>query len=406
MSIFYRPFAPWMHPLLLRTILLIAGGTAIAACRPGDEPPTVVEPTAFSRLATGWNKLSPGGDTICSDGSAFHFFARPGDPAKLLVYFQGGGACWTGDTCDRDLEPTYRPTAISELIEAPPGEPRPERAMEGIFDFTRAENPVADFSFVFVPYCTGDVHIGNRQTTYQAPAAEGHGEHEFTVQHRGFHNAMAALEWTFDAFEAPTEVFVTGSSAGSIPSPFYAHLVQTRYPAARVTQLGDGAGGYRRSGGHDLPSEQWGALEVLAAELPYFADLSASTFTFEHLYIATGLQHPQMTLAEYDTAEDEVQLGFLNLIGVPDGTDLQQLLDANRADIEARVDRFRSFTAGGETHTILGRDYFYSYRVGDTTFRDWFAALVHGEPVANVHCRDAAGCAEAETLSERGSGAS
>ncbi len=398
MSMFRRPSAPWSPAVFVCAILLAAVGAAALGCRTGDEPPTVAEPTVFSALATGWNKLSPGGDTVCSDGSAFHFFARPGDPAKLLVYFQGGGACWTGRTCDLDLDPTYRPTAIAELVEAQPGEPRPERAMKGIFDFTRVENPVADYSMVFVPYCSGDVHIGNRQSSYQAPPAQGHEAHQFTVQHRGYRNATAALEWTFDVFAAPTEVFVTGSSAGSIPSPFYAHLVQTRYPAARVTQLGDGAGGYRRGEGNDVPSEQWGAVAVLAAELPYFANMSASAFTFEHLYIATGLQHPRMTLAEYDAAEDEVQLGFLQLIGIPEGTGLLQQLDANRADIEARVDRFRSFTAGGETHTILGRDFFYTYRVGDTTFRDWFAALVNGEPVANVHCRDAAGCAEAETL--------
>ncbi len=191
---------------------------------------------------------------------------------------------------------------------------------------------------------------------------------------------------------------VTGSSAGSIPSPFYAHLLQTQFPTARVTQLGDGSGGYRRGADTEAPSEVWGTLEVLAAAQPYVVDMPDTAFTFEHLYIATGLLHPQMTLAEYDAAEDDVQRRFLQLSGVAEGTGLQQLVDANRADIEAKVDRFRSFTAGGETHTILGRDYFYSYRVGDTTFRDWFAALVHGEPVVSVHCRDSAGCAEAETL--------
>ncbi len=399
MSRLRRPFAPWVQSALVCTILLAVGG-ATTACRSAEGPPTVTEPTVVSTLAAGWNKLSAGGDTLCSDGSAFHFFARPGDPAKLLIYFQGGGACWTGRTCDRDLDPTYRPIAIAELIEAQPGQPRPQRAMGGIFDFTRADNPVADYSMLFVPYCSGDVHIGDRLSHYRAPTAPDHQAHEFTVQHRGYRNAMAALEWAFDAFEAPAEIFVTGSSAGSIPSPFYAHLVQTHYPAARVTQLGDGAGGYRRSEDNDLPSEQWGALEVLAAQMPYFANMPAAAFNFEQLYIATGLRHPRMTLAEYDTAEDEVQLGFLHLIGIPEGTHLEPLLDANRADIEAKVDRFRSFTAGGQVHTILGRDAFYSYRVGDVSFRDWFAALVRGEPVSNVHCRDAAGCAEAETLGD------
>ncbi len=64
-----------------------------------SEEPTPAEPEiseAFASLAPGWNTFEPGGETTCSDGSPFRFFARPGDPEKLLVYFQGGGGCWAG----------------------------------------------------------------------------------------------------------------------------------------------------------------------------------------------------------------------------------------------------------------------------------------------------------------------
>ena len=36
---------------------------------------------------------------MCADGSAFKFFVYPGDPARLLVEFEGGGACWDAATC-------------------------------------------------------------------------------------------------------------------------------------------------------------------------------------------------------------------------------------------------------------------------------------------------------------------
>ncbi|MEO8359601.1 MAG: esterase, partial [Vicinamibacteria bacterium] len=45
-----------------------------------------------------WETVVPGGDTICSDGSPFRFFVYRSDPSKLLIEFEGGGACWNAAT--------------------------------------------------------------------------------------------------------------------------------------------------------------------------------------------------------------------------------------------------------------------------------------------------------------------
>ncbi len=349
--------------------------------------------SVFASLSPGWNTFEPGEGTTCSDGSAFRFFARAGDPKKLLVYFQGGGGCWTAATCDRENNPTYTTTAPNELIEAVAGEPRPEGAMNGIFDYTREDNPLADYSAVFVPYCTGDVHLGNTLASYEVPATDDSEARNVTVEHKGIVNANAALEWTFSAFDAPEEIFVTGSSAGSIPSPFYAHLVKKQYPSARVTQLGDGSGGYRRMAQTSLPHTQWGTLAELAQHLSDFAGMSDEDFNYEKLYIAAAKANPDIMFSQYDSAEDDVQKRFLAISGA-DSSNLQPLLDANRADIRAEVENFRAFTVGGDSHTILGREAFYTYRVGDVTFRDWVASLLAGEEVDDVHCGD--DCAEVE----------
>jgi hypothetical protein len=39
----------------------------------------------------------PGG--VCSDGSPYRFYVSPGDPKKVVLDFQGGGACWDAATC-------------------------------------------------------------------------------------------------------------------------------------------------------------------------------------------------------------------------------------------------------------------------------------------------------------------
>jgi hypothetical protein len=47
---------------------------------------------------------------------------------------------------------------------------------------------------------------------------------------------------------------------------------------------------------------------------------------------------------------------------------------------------FRAYTAGGGEHCITTSERFYSEAVDGVRFRDWFAALVSGGDVPNVHC--------------------
>ena len=140
-----------------------------------ESPPTTATPAlvpapiaGIDGLAPGWNVIDPGGDTICSDGSSYKFFVRPGANDKLMVYFQGGGACWTGETCDPDLKPTYK----VNLENTDPDQ------YGGIFRFENPENPVKDHSIVFAPYCTADIHIGDAVVSYEAPQSEEHEAHE------------------------------------------------------------------------------------------------------------------------------------------------------------------------------------------------------------------------------------
>lgn len=325
-------------------------------------------------LADGWNVIEPGGDTICSDGSEYRFFVRPGDPDKLVVYFQGGGACWFGRNCDPHLDPSYKPAvAVDELTR-----------YRGIFDFEHRENPFADHSFVVAPYCTADVHLGDNVATYRAPATEDHAAHDVTIHHRGVANAEAVLDWTYEHFD-PAEIFVTGSSAGAIPSPYYAWQIAEHYGDARIAQLGDGAGGFRRSGDVNLARmEQWRTLEHLRRH-DEFADMPPEDFTYEHLYVAAARRFPGITFAEYDTAEDEVQKRFL-VMGGRETETLLELLQANHADVRREVDNFRTYIAGGDSHTILARPEFYRFEVAGRRVRDWVADLAAFRNVEDVTC--------------------
>src|SRR5690606_24103395 len=118
-------------------LVLAAVGGAIAQ----EEAPL----PAFADLDAGvWTMIETGGDTICSNGTPYAFYARPADVAssKLLIHFQGGGACWFGEICDLTVSPTYDPFV---------DESDDPTNYDGIFNFTNEENPFLDYNMVFVP---------------------------------------------------------------------------------------------------------------------------------------------------------------------------------------------------------------------------------------------------------------
>lgn len=338
----------------------------LAFSQAGDLP-------TWDELESGWNTILPGGDTICAYGTEYSFHVHPADSDNLLIFFNGGGACWFGQICD-PAGPTFVPFTNDV--------PQPT----GIFDLENEANPFWDYNMVFISYCTGDVHLGNNVVDYDVPATEDTEAAAFTVFHNGYVNAMTVLDWVFENVEAPENIFVTGSSAGAIASPFYAGIVAEQYPDSTVTQLGDGAGGYRIPQNTELINTVWNTPSILP-DWEEYADITAENQTFEAYYVATGTRFPEMAMAQYNTANDETQYLFLGLNGITD-VPLLNLLEANFEDIRTNIDSFYTYTAGGSLHTILRFPEFYTYVVDDVPVSDWVGALADGEAAGDVQCMD------------------
>ena len=373
---------PWPSLLLVGSLILSAcGGSGSES----DAPAPEARQADLSMLSEGWNAIEPGAPTTCSDGSPFTFFVRPGNPDLVHFYLEGGGACWNGATCDVTGQPTYSP-----VVNETDGQ-----AADGVFAFDRDDNPLRDYTTVFVPYCSGDVHLGDTSTDYTV--TDENGERTFTIEHRGVANARSAMAWLDEHLGSPTAVFVSGSSAGSIPSPVYAAWLAEAWPDARIAALGDGAGGYRYQTAMDAPPYvSWGTLDAIG--WPEITQLGLE-MSFEDLFVAAAGRQPRVRYATYDTAEDSVQLDFLRLADQP-ADSLLPLLDANHDEIVAADPEYRRFIAGGEVHTILRRPEVYTYRVGDQLFVDWLTDLVEGRDPGSVRCSD---CAVAEVVAEASS---
>lgn len=371
----------------LSVAILLGASVATHAISQVATAPSVPLPAA-DELKDGWNQLRPRGETTCAKGAPYHFYARRASAQKLLVFFEGGGACWRGGDCERG-RPVYEPEIVS-------GAPGVDASLRGVLDFTNPENPFADRSAVVIPYCTGDVHLGDRAATYTVAGATDDSR-SFTIHHRGQLNAMTVLRWVYANFAAPREIFVTGSSAGGVAVPLYANVLAQHYPEARVVALSDDAGMHQAAAIAGADFSRWGHPDVVRKHRGW-APLPEDWGTPD-LFVLAARSAPNLRLFQIDHAYDQVQYSFIVLSAAPDmatatkrlqagvqGSELVGLLRANRKEIGTKVDTFRSFTVGGRAHGIVQNDRFYAYQTNGQRVRDWVASIANGQVVASVEC--------------------
>jgi len=322
-----------------------------------------------------WEEHVPGGDCQCADGSEFSFWSRAGDPDKVVLFFQGGGACFSPETCSF-TDGTYTVQASGAQVTS---------GSAGVFDAANEANPFRDYSFVFVPYCTGDIHLGN--------AAHDYGD-GLTVNHVGFLNASSGLDYVVENFPDASEVFVTGSSAGGVPTPLFAGLASDALPDAEITALSDASGAYP-----DNPAVNaaigglWGTFGNVP-DWPENEGLTPEDWSVPGLFVQAGLHAPDIRFARYDTAYDEVQQEFSSLAGIG-GDDLLTTIQGNEAQIEEAGVPIHSYIPPGTVHTILGDDAMYSLEVDGVPFIGWLTDYVAGDDVEDVVCTDCENPADA-----------
>jgi Pectinacetylesterase len=338
-------------------IALLGLAAATACAGGGGNGEATAPPTA--KLG-GWERVEPGGKTRCARGGLYAFWVRRGDPQKLLVFFEGGGGCFDATTCapgsvwfDDDVDASDDPAYAS-----------------GVLSLGDAENPFRDYSMVFIPSCTGDVHAGDRIVTY--------GPHR--VHQRGFVNARAALEHAYGEFPDADEVFVAGCSAGSVGSAFHADSVLERDPDARVTQAGDSlAFVFHRP----VNLEGWGAHE----HFPDWFEPARANGRWTMAEFLTGLaeRYPDSTLARFNHTEDNVQQAFYEAVGGKPGGFAPRLRAAERELKE--LSNYRSFLACGFDHCSFDNELFFTVEAEGVRLRDWVADLAAGKDVDCPECQ-------------------
>jgi hypothetical protein len=307
----------------------------------------------------------------------FTFFVKGGKTNKLVIYFQGGGACWDSMNC------LYAHTYYEEV---PPIGAFANTEGMGIFDTDNRANPFKNWYMVYIPYCTGDIHWGANDNEYPDYMGGYDGVPQ-TIRHRGFVNFQVVLKWVEDNFKRPRKIFVTGSSAGSYGAIMGFPYIKEAFPRSRVDVLGDAGNGVVGGDFQDNASQNWGIqfpLWVSGFEGGYDENMS-----MDFIYTSIAQEYPFSKVAQFTTAWDSTQAFFYNVmlnINNPDVWEANvplvwcdwhnQMLDfAWNSSVDAR--NYRYYIAAGDYHTIMMSPQFYTEDSAGISFAKWVKAMVY-----------------------------
>lgn len=365
--------------LLLAFVVVVGSSCANdASSATAGSTTTAVDATTSAPAGAGksadamaWQKVIAPSDCMCSDASDFHFWIHHGTTKRVLFYLEGGGACFTQATCG-PTNPSYKRNLAEDDPKGPGADPA------GIFDLANRKNPFRDDSIVFVPYCTGDLHLGNAVHDYGGGVV---------IHHNGAVNASTALAAAAAVFPRTKEVVVAGGSAGSAPTPIIGGIAHDVFPDAKVTTIADGSGAYPGTPAITTAiSALWGTQTALP-RWPETKGDPPTNWSLPGSFVQAAKHDPAITLASINTAYDETQQQFVKLAGFPDD-DLMAMIDGNIKEVEDQGVLMRTWVGPGTLHTILTRPELYTVKVEGTSLLDWVTKLVDGGDVADVHCTE------------------
>lgn len=316
----------------------------------------------------------------CMDGSptGVGLNTAPGSDG-LVIFFMGGGACFNADTCEGALHPDgfgegrFR----SEITVLGAGGPLSRR--EG-------ENPLRDWNYLYVGYCTGDVHAGDNA----GPVRVGGRDYVFT----GHRNVGLALRRLVPHLGHIRRVLATGVSAGGFGAAFNYDQIATAFgPAVDVSLVDDSGPPLTDDLLAPCLQRTWRTLWNLDATLP--ADCAACRAQADgggisHLLDHLARKYPTRRLGLVSSMGDSTIRRFFSWGRDGDCTRRGEFpASAYRDGLMALRQRsvgtnLRTYYLDGTGHTWLLFPGWNETRVGGTVLSRWFADIATGGAVADV----------------------
>jgi hypothetical protein len=328
-------------------------------------------PLVSQDIGDGWTKHTfdpaAGDGPICIAGTPYSVFTKAGDPHKLMIFLQGGGACW---------QDFYNCNVLSEAQEPPP-----DVAMGIWSDKFRdgkhtAVNPVKNWSVVYLPYCDGSVFSGDNAVFDPAFGAAIGAPQAIVRFHRGLRNATAGIDVAKSTFPRAKKILVAGSSAGGVGAvsfaPFLARFAYgNRVDLSVFNDAGPVAINLLDVVGIQARAADWQFGQFYPASCTDCDDQGQGT-----AIIKWRLDNDS-TIREafYSTDGDSTNRFFLK---VPTQAMYRQLILSEHGQLNAAHPfRYKRFVrSGDDSHTALQTDLFYLGEVNRVRLYRWTTAFL------------------------------
>jgi hypothetical protein len=198
----------------------------VDAAHTADAAPIAITPSTWT--------FTPVDDTSCANGTPAGLATNgaPSASTDLLVYFEGGGACWDELTCITLQSAAYFSTGYDETTfesELPTLETLP------LVNRAGSDTTFAAANYAYVPYCTGDLHAGTGIATL------GSGSAAQTAHFVGARNAATFAATLHASLPGVTRIWLVGSSAGGYGATFALPAFAAQWPDADIEVLQDSA---------------------------------------------------------------------------------------------------------------------------------------------------------------------
>jgi hypothetical protein len=314
----------------------------------------------------------------CRDGSATGIGWRLNPNSnKLLVYLEGGGACFNSQTCA--LNPSAFAAADFSSWAA-------VRGNVGIFNQTLTENPFENWNAVYIPYCTGDLHGGNTE--------EGNVTDDISNQKMlGQQNISLALAKIKAQFgDDLDELFLTGSSAGGYGTVLSANQFLEAFSGVKATVLNDAGPIFvEQQAQPDCLDEQW--IQTFQIQFPDdFADFTTGQYTtpLKSMYEYLSNKYPNVYFGLVSSVRDNVLRSYYgyslyNCAEMePDPSKRKQVLPTSdfykgllhlKEVVFANHSNWKTLYFKGKAHTYNLRLNSLQQEAGGTTYGEWINAL-------------------------------
>jgi hypothetical protein len=263
-----------------------------------------------------WSVLKPGGETSCLYGEDYAFMARPAQETAIVIEFEdalytsssASFACWDAESCLAASKGGARVT------------PYPSRFPQNLVSW-----PFADASYVFVPYCTLDLHLG------MAAQLAPNGSANRSLFFLGGRNVRAVAAWVNENYANATSITVIGSGVGIPAAALFASQLLSLPSAPSVRLIANGPVVPRSAPWLELVARAW----RLPSQVVKDGLGSALGISNVCARLPTSSSSSRLSLVAIASMADAWQAAFVQRISAQSALSLAPAATANSSDTAA-----------------------------------------------------------------------